>query len=117
MKRILTIIVVLVVALTTGYAFASEMGMKAEAPNNGVTVFEDITIYDSGPLALSRGITEGEGLASENGLTVFGDITWFDAGPLAIPRERSVYGAAAGGLGGEDSAMHNGVTVFCHGSY
>jgi len=113
MKRILTILVVGVIALTYGYVFASEMAMKAEPVNNGVTVFEDITIYDSGPLALSRGTYEGEGLAPV--ITVFGPITWFDAGPLAVASEQSVHGVAAGGLGGEEAAMQNGATIFTIG--
>jgi hypothetical protein len=115
MKRILTIVVVLVIALTYGYVFASEMAMKAEPVKNGVTVFDAITIYDSGPLALSRTSSEGAGLAPENGLTVFGAITWFDVGPLAVASEQSVHGVAAGGLGGEESAMQNGATIFTIG--
>jgi len=110
MKRILIMVVVLAIALTAGYAFGSEMMSK-----NGVTVFENITIFDSGPLALSRASYEGPGLAVENDTTVFAAITWFDAGPLAISSERGLYGVAAGGLGGEEYVMHNGVTIFTVG--
>jgi|GEM_PF-6920727 len=116
MKRILTIIVVLVIVLTAGYAFAREMGIKEDVLKNGVTVFEAIPIYDSGPLALSQGSTyEGTGPAVENNTTVFGAITVFDAGPLAISSERSVHGAAAGGLGGQEPMMQNGVSILKKG--
>jgi len=116
MKRVLIIVAVLTVAFTTGYAFAGETGMNAKAWNNGVTVFEDVTIYHSAPLALSRGTVESPGLALENHATVFGANTWFDAGPLAVASEQGARGAAAGGLGREEAPMYNGVTVFTNGS-
>jgi len=117
MKKILIILGVAVVVMTAGIAIANEMAMKADVPHNGITVFEAITIYDSGPLALSsRAHEPGPGLALDN------DVTLFAAGPVSTDvnyktapvTSKAAEGMAAGGLQEERPGMelHNGITIF-----
>ena len=107
----------MLVLTVAGSAFAREMEMKAEVSHNGITVFEAITIYDSGPLALSsRAHEPGPGLALDN------DVTLFAAGPVSTDvnyktapvTSKAAEGMAAGGLQEERPGMelHNGITIF-----
>jgi hypothetical protein len=92
MKKILILLVVLVVALTLGTAYADSKDMSAE---NGITVFEAVPAasHDLGP-----------GLTLENGITAF----------EIVPVEYGAEGAAAGGLRAMEPSMElrNSITVF-----